>query len=100
MGCGSQYHSELRMMQHLYHQYGTVSWQVFNGKFEERNINKQRILFENSLKRQIKDLGLVWITYKTSLEQIHCNSVLDGSKSEQHVLTAFTFHRICYFYTF
>jgi hypothetical protein len=38
------------MVQRLYHQYGTVSWQGFNGKFEERNIKKQRILLEKSLK--------------------------------------------------
>jgi len=88
------------MIQHLHHQYGTVSWQVFNGKFEERNFDKQRILLEKSVKRQLKNLGLVWIRCKTDLKQIHCNDVLHGSISEQHVLKTFIFYRICYFYTF
>jgi hypothetical protein len=88
------------MIQRLYHQYDTVYWQVFNGKFEERNINKQRFLLEKSLKRQLKNLGLVWIRYKMDHEQIHCNDVLHSGISEQHVLKTFTLYIICYFYNF
>jgi len=82
------------MMQHLYHQCGTVSWQVFNGNFEERNINKQRFLLEKSLKRQLKKLDLVWIRYKMDLKQIHCSDVLHGIISGQHVLKIFSFYII------
>jgi len=57
-------------------------------------------LLEKSLKQQLKNLGLVWIRYKMDLEQIHCNDVLHGSISEQHVLRTFTCYIICYFYKF